>query len=147
MEKEGVTEKKSGAEIKQKNISMEKVLVENFVSLQKVMTNLALKFDNLSSQISKLLELFEISAKTMAEKGFDENDKKVMDKLDSLIEQNKIIAKGITLLHEGGMEQQMQMPAQMQPSTMQMQQMPIPPSYPMRTQDVSKNPKFRSMSM
>ncbi|NMB66704.1 hypothetical protein GYA25_01435, partial [Candidatus Woesearchaeota archaeon] len=38
-------------------------LIENFVSLQRVMTNLAVKLEDLSSQISKLLELFEISAK------------------------------------------------------------------------------------
>lgn len=83
---------------------VEKILVENFVSLQKVMTNLAIKFDGLSNQISKLLELFEISAKTLAEKGLlqDENkdNKKVVEKLDNLLEQNKIIAKGIALLHE-----------------------------------------------
>ena len=82
---------------------MEQVLVENFVSLQKVMTNLAVKFDSLSGQISKLLELFEISAKTLAEKDYSiktEPDKKVAEKLDTLLEQNKIIAKGITLLHE-----------------------------------------------
>ena len=82
---------------------MEQVLVENFVSLQKVMTNLAIKFDSLSGQISKLLELFEISAKTLAEKDYSiktEPDKKVAEKLDTLLEQNKIIAKGITLLHE-----------------------------------------------
>ncbi len=82
---------------------IEQVLIENFVSLQKVMTNLAVKFDNLSVQISKLLELFEISAKTLAEKDYSiktEPDKKVSEKLDTLLEQNKIIAKGITLLHE-----------------------------------------------
>lgn len=48
--------------------SVENVLVENFVSLQKVMTNLSLKFDNLTNQISKLLDLFEISAKNSCRK-------------------------------------------------------------------------------
>jgi len=83
---------------------IEAVLVENFVSLQKVMTNLAIKFDNLSGQISKLLELFEISAKTLAEKGGlqdeEKENKKVVERLDNLLEQNKIIAKGIALLHD-----------------------------------------------
>lgn len=78
--------------------STEKVLIENFVSLQKVMTNLSMKFDELSKQISKLLELFEISAKSIAGKGFDPD--KIEKKVDNLLEQNKIIARGLTLVHE-----------------------------------------------
>jgi len=35
--------------------NLEIKLVENFVSLQKVMTNLSIKFDELSNNISKLL--------------------------------------------------------------------------------------------
>lgn len=103
--------KKSGENIKKENSEkkVEQILVENFVSLQKVMTNLAVKFDNLSGQISNLLELFEISAKTLAEKGYpsgDEKiDKKVVEKLDNVLEQNKIIAKGIALLHENNLEE------------------------------------------
>ena len=83
-----------------REIKIERVLIENFVSLQRVMTNLAVKFDNLSGQISKLLELFEISAKTLAEKGSLMEDKKVMGKLDNLIEQNKVIARGVAMIHE-----------------------------------------------
>jgi hypothetical protein len=89
------------------NPKVEQVLIENFVSLQKVMTNLAVKFDNLSGQISKLLELFEISAKTLADKDYaikTEPDKKVAEKVDAILEQNKIIAKGIALLHEREMD-------------------------------------------
>ena len=41
-----------------KNKELEKVLIDNFVSLQKVMVNLSVKFDDLTNQISKLLELF-----------------------------------------------------------------------------------------
>ena len=94
---------KKNAPVSGKGVSVEKILVENFVSLQKVMTNLALKFDSLSEQMSKLLELFEISAKALAEKGYpDEEDRKMMEKLDSLLEHNKVIAKGIALLHEKG---------------------------------------------
>jgi len=91
-----------------KNVNIEKVLIENFISLQKVMTNLAVKFDNLGAQISKLLELFEISAKTLAEKDikFDKGkverkeEGKMVEKLDTLLDQNKIMARGLTLLHE-----------------------------------------------
>ena len=86
-------------------VKIERVLVENFVSLQKVMTNLSIKFDNLANQISKLLELFEISAKALAEKDFNlgretKDDKKVIERLDNLADQNKVIARGLTLLHE-----------------------------------------------
>jgi len=85
--------------------SVEKALVENFVSLQKVMTHLSANFDNLANQISKLLNLFEISAKVLAEKdssfGKESKDsKKIVEKLDNLLEQNKLIARGLTLVHE-----------------------------------------------
>lgn len=85
--------------------NVDKILVENFVALQKVMTNLSLKFDGLTSQISKLLELFEISAKNLAHKDFtnekgNKNNKEMMIKLDELVGQNKTIARGLTLMHE-----------------------------------------------
>ncbi|MCH8945452.1 MAG: hypothetical protein IIA85_00845 [Nanoarchaeota archaeon] len=88
-----------------RTMGVEKILIENFVSLQKVMTNLSMKFDNLASQISKLLELFEMSAKSLAHKDFglekeDKDSKEVIAKLDNLLGQNKIIAKGLTLMHE-----------------------------------------------
>ncbi len=86
-------------------VKVEKILIENFVSLQKVMTNLSIKFDSLTNQISRLLELFEISAKALAEKEFnlekvDRDDKKIINKIDNLLEQNKTIARGLTLMHE-----------------------------------------------
>ncbi len=82
-----------------------KILVENFVSLQKVMVNLSTKFEGLASQISKLLELFEVSAKTIAEKDFEadkasKENKKILEKIDSILEQNKTIARGMTLMNE-----------------------------------------------
>ncbi len=84
--------------------SIDKALIENFIALQKVMTNVSVKFDDLSGKISKLLEVFEISAKSLAEKDFKDfikvNDKEVLEKLDSLLEQNKIIAKGLIMIHD-----------------------------------------------
>lgn len=85
--------------------NVEKILVENFVSLQKVMTNLSLKFDNLTGQISKLLELFELSAKSLAEKDFElersnKDNKRVIEKIEGILEQNKTIARGLTLMNE-----------------------------------------------
>ena len=94
---------------KDENISkfdseMTERLIENFVALQKVMTNLSAKFDNLSDKISGLLEIFEISAKSMAEKDYEKDleseYKELLEKINTLIEQNKTIARGLSLLHE-----------------------------------------------
>jgi hypothetical protein len=88
-----------------KNQEVENILIENFVSLQKVMVNLSVKFDNLTTQISKLLELFEISAKALAEKDVDieknnRENAKILEKIESVLEQNKTIARGLTLMHD-----------------------------------------------
>ncbi len=88
-----------------KQIHTEKILIENFIALQKVITNLSIKFDKLTNQISSLLELFEVSAKTLAEKDFNvkkeqKDDKEVVEKIDNLLEQNKTIARGVALIHE-----------------------------------------------
>ncbi len=111
VKKRGATSKKhikpsSAVEHKtEKDVHVEKILVENFVSLQKVMTNLSVKFDALTTQISKLLELFEISAKSLAEKNVETmkaqgETKEILKKMDNLLDQNKIIARGLTLVHE-----------------------------------------------
>ncbi len=54
---------KSNSKASSKKTDIQKVLIENFVSLQKVMTTLSLRFDKLSTQIEKLLAVFELSAK------------------------------------------------------------------------------------
>ncbi|MBD3253391.1 hypothetical protein GF386_06665 [Candidatus Pacearchaeota archaeon] len=86
---------------------IEEALVENFINMQKVLTNLTVKFDELSGNISKLLQLFEISAKNFAEKygeGYEDKstkiDKEFLEKLDRLLDQNKTISKGIMLMEE-----------------------------------------------
>lgn len=83
---------------------LEQALLNNFVNLQKVLTNLSVKFEELSRNISKLLELFEISAKSFAEnysgEGVGKGDKEFLKKLDSLLDQNKTIARGIMLMEE-----------------------------------------------
>jgi hypothetical protein len=93
------------------DINIERALIDNFTALQRVMTNLSVKFDNLSDQISKLLNLFEISAKALAEKEVGtEKDKKdnklILEKIDNILEQNKVIAKGITLIHDKNMPEE-----------------------------------------
>ena len=110
--KRKVTKSKKGRTTKVKyhsikEIKVEKALVDNFIGLQKVMVNLSSKFDNLATQISKLLELFEISAKAMAAKDFgvekdDKETKKIMEKLDNISEHAGLIGKGLVLIHEAG---------------------------------------------
>ncbi len=66
-------------------------------------TNLAEKFESLSNQISSLLALFEITAKSFVrqpEMQSNEKDKEFLDKIDKLLEQNKTIAKGMTLMEQ-----------------------------------------------
>jgi len=75
---------------------IERGLTANFVSLQKIMVDSSEKISKLTNQISQLLELFEVSAKTFAEKDF-KGDKEIAERLDKLMEQNKVIAKGLTL--------------------------------------------------
>ena len=89
--------------VKEQERKVEKILIENFVSLQKVMVNLSVKFEDLTKQISELLNLFEDSAKALVKKDFQEDKqggKEMLNKLDSIMNQNKIIAKGLTLMHE-----------------------------------------------
>ncbi|MEK6875070.1 MAG: hypothetical protein AABX30_00095 [Nanoarchaeota archaeon] len=91
-----------------KTMNVEKALIENFASMQKVLTNLAIKFDNLSEQISKLLELFEITAKAMAEKDFEalqsNDNRQLTEKINDVLEQNKTIAKTLTLMNEASFD-------------------------------------------
>lgn len=92
-------------ELKKKSVSrveLDAALLDNFVHLQKVLTNLALKFDQLASNISRLLELFELSAKNFAEKAVEKGsvDQEFLKKLDALLDQNKTISKGIMMMEE-----------------------------------------------
>ena len=84
---------------------LNEILVENFVNLQRAITNLTVKFDNLADQMSHLLQLFEISARSFSEKLAKgapdlEKDREFLEKLDKLLEQNKTIAKGLTMMED-----------------------------------------------
>jgi len=105
--KKSTTPKKRKVSAEKVQVELQPVLVENFVALQKVMLNLSQKFENLNVKVASLLELFETSAKTLAKKDFKlgneanlEGQKEIVDKINNLSEQNKIIAKGLTMLHE-----------------------------------------------
>ena len=97
--------KKEGKKKALTKAEIEEALIDNFTNLQRVLTNLVVKFDDLSSNISKLLQVFEISAKSFAEKYSGdikpgESDKEFLKKLDSLLDQNKTIAKGIMMMED-----------------------------------------------
>jgi hypothetical protein len=86
-------------------IKIDRALTDNFIALQKIMVNFSAKFDALSNQISKLLELFEISAKSLARKdlepGRENKDTRIiLEKLDSISKQAGLIGKGLALIHE-----------------------------------------------
>ena len=92
-----------------KEIKMDRALIDNFIALQRVMLNLSTKFDNLSAQIGKLLDIFEISAKSLARRDFEpdrENRdiKLVIEKLNNLSQQSGLIGKGLALIHEANSE-------------------------------------------
>ncbi len=100
-----MNKKESFPDKKRSKTEVEEALLENFINLQRVLTNLAVKFDDLSNNISKLLQLFEISAKSFAEKysgnySSEGPDRELLKKLDSLLDQNKVISKGIMLMEE-----------------------------------------------
>jgi hypothetical protein len=75
----------------------EELLIENFVGLQHAMTNMSIKFGALSDNISKLLQIFEESAKNFVSGGRPD-DEEMLKKIDSLLNQNKTIAKGLVLM-------------------------------------------------
>lgn len=82
---------------------LEDRILQNLIDLQKVHVNLAEKFDSLSDQISNLLALFETTARSFSKHPhmqITEKDKEFLDKIDKLLEQNKTIAKGLTLMEQ-----------------------------------------------
>jgi len=129
-------EKKGARKVKisQDTERLNAILIENFVSLQKAVTNLAEKFESLSDNIAKLLQLFEISARSFADKlatGVPEveKDREFLEKLNKLLEQNKLIAKGLTLMEERIRERIYGHPAPSQPQFAP-QKLSFPPSQP-----------------
>ncbi len=84
------------------NKEMQEILIENFVGLQKAMTNVSIKFESLTSQITNLLEIFELSAKRITQgKGHASGlEIDILKKIDTVLEQNKALASGIILIEE-----------------------------------------------
>jgi len=94
---------KKREEARESHHQIEEKILENLVSLQKVHADLAEKFNRLSEQISGLLSLFENAARSFAQNPANqvsEKDKDFLEKIDRLLDQNKTIAKGLTLMEE-----------------------------------------------
>lgn len=94
--------KKMSSEDKAKRMTArerEDLLIENFVGLQHAMTNMSVKFGMLSDNMSKLLGVFEEAAKGFVV-GDKTDDKDMLNKIDSLLDQNKTIAKGLVLMED-----------------------------------------------
>lgn len=134
---------------------LEKILIENFISMQKVMVNLTEKFDHLSKKLTELLDLFEDSAKVLSQKEVNlelkgENQEEILEKLKSILDQNKLIAKGLTLMHEANIAQK---PKEIMPTTqmvrpqMGMPQMNMPVQNPIPQKEVQEivNPNENMM--
>jgi hypothetical protein len=85
------------------NPALAELLVTNMVELQKIHTHLIERVDKLTHQLSDLLALFEATARTFAEHPSNqglEKDREFLEKIDRLLDQNKTIAKGLTLMEE-----------------------------------------------
>ena len=86
-----------------KERALEDKILENLIDLQKVHIDLAEKFDRLTKEISQLLTLFELAAKSFSKHPalkVADSDKAFLDKIDRLLEQNKTIAKGLTIMED-----------------------------------------------
>jgi len=79
--------------------STEKLLIENFIVLQRVLTNMSVKFESLSKEMSSMLNLFESSAKAFNEKlekgEIGNENKELEDKLNIILDQNKKIENAL----------------------------------------------------
>lgn len=83
--------------------TLEEQTISSLIELQKVHVNLAEKFEKLSTQIENLLALFELAARNFAKQPSMQNtekDKEFLDKIDKLLDQNKLLAKGLTMMEE-----------------------------------------------
>jgi len=89
--------KKKGEKIKQETMDL---LIENSIALQKTLTDLAGDINKLSKDIAEMLNLFKEASKAFSEgkRLAPGGELALREKLDILIEQSRVIAKGLVLL-------------------------------------------------
>lgn len=98
-----MAKKGEGVPMDSKREHIDSTLLHNLVELQKVHMTLIEKFDRMSKQMSDLLTLFEMAARSFAvhpANQTSEKDKEFLDKIDRLLDQNKTIAKGLTMMED-----------------------------------------------
>ena len=79
------------------------VLIQNQIELQKILADLSLEVKNLTSELSTLVQLFKEASKTLNDEklsnDLDKEDmKNIGSKVETLVDQNKTIAKGLLLM-------------------------------------------------
>lgn len=82
-------------------------LIENFVGLQHVLTNLAEKINKLTENVAQLVSIFTQAAKSFEEKQ-PQVDNNLIKKLEMILEQNRTLARGLSILEERTREQSRQ---------------------------------------
>ena len=85
-------------------------LIGNTASLQKIILGLARDIHSLSRDISKMLELFDEASKAFKEGRVKTEGGVSEERIDQLLEQNKVIAKGLVLLERFLREQSEEKP-------------------------------------
>ena len=91
------------------------ILLENTIALQKTLASLASELKALNKKVSELFELFESASAAFREAGAGEGaagiSSDIADKIDTLVEQNKTLAKGLLLLEQAVRERKSESPA------------------------------------
>ncbi|PIN77904.1 hypothetical protein COV14_04915 [Candidatus Woesearchaeota archaeon CG10_big_fil_rev_8_21_14_0_10_33_12] len=101
MQKEVKSSVKKGLEQKKETVNLTKQLIQNNIALQSKIVDLISSINNLAKDVKNLVGLFEGAAKQVKEvKTTDEEIIALSAKLNSLLEQNKNIAKGLILLEQ-----------------------------------------------
>ncbi len=97
MVKRGKKKVKTGKETKVKPTKQD-LLLDNFVLLQKTLVETAAALKEVNTKITNMLELFEEASRTF--QSGKKPSTNVLDKLDSIEEQNQVIAKTLLLLQK-----------------------------------------------
>lgn len=102
LKKRGGEGKKDNKHIKKREMEL---LIENFLLIQKTLTEIISSFKQLEKRFDKFLKLVEKAARTQESeektiKGSEGKKKDLAEKIDLLIEQNKTIGEGMMLLEK-----------------------------------------------
>ncbi len=88
-------------EPKRETVNLTKQLISNNIGLQSKIVDLVSSVNNLTKEVKSLIDLFEGAAKQVKEvKSTDEQVTALSAKLETLLEQNKNLARGLILLEQ-----------------------------------------------